>query len=565
LVVLVENHFLFAQYMRHTDTMGRHTDTSSGFWITDRYYAIECIGYGGMGEVWIGKSHGDQGFQRIVAIKRILTNKKRSAHLHQSMKDEAALLSHLTAYPNIINIFDLRFDQGIPCLIMEYIDGPELKDIFDHLAPAETTLPLPVTNYIMLETSKALSYVHQAKDPQTGNPLNIIHRDLSPTNLLITSNGIIKLADFGIAKWDLQTVSTVHGEIKGKFRYMSPEQAMGIKIDYRSDYFSLGLIFYECLMGTPTYNGTSDSEVIQQAQKGFVDLQNIDDRYRPLLTKLLHPDKKQRYQNLEEFRRDLGDISLETGKVITHDSFARFLQHLHLPQLDLGTKRRIRAEHTRLDRTGAQTTTGSSYRLFLMRHWRIYLSLLVILIAISILSLASFSRTSSPSSPLRGNVEITSNPDAVSLTIQYDDTKIQKTSPLTLNDLPLETPIMISAEKIGYQSENKSFSLSKTLPHRETLFHLTPLPPLYVQFVTTPPSEVSIPGILPSFDAPSPRKELSPGTYDIIFSNPLVSKSVHIKLEAPLGGEYLCKANMQIDAITKKPTGKNPSATCTKR
>ena len=151
-------------------------ELSKLFWIGDNYCGLYRIGSGGIGEVWIGKGIGDHGFEKVVAIKRVLRDKRLRESHQRSITDEANLLSHLSASPNIVTIETLRVENGQPYLIMEYIDGSELRDILDEV---DGPLPFPIATYIVNEISKGLSFAHHFSHPKTGTPLKKNHRDIS--------------------------------------------------------------------------------------------------------------------------------------------------------------------------------------------------------------------------------------------------------------------------------------------------------------------------------------------------------------------------------------------------
>ncbi len=296
------------------------------FWIGDRYCALFMIGAGGMGEVWAGKSFGDRGFERIVAIKRLHPDRRRRESHHRAILDEAAILQHLSLSPNIVSVIDLRMEDGQPALIMEYIDGPELHDILHALKERSERLPFPLAVYIATEVSKGLSSAHRCKHPKTGAPLSIVHRDVSPSNIMVSSAGAVMLTDFGIAKSAIQTAETRVGEIKGKYQYMSPEQARGKKIDYRTDYFALGLVLYECVFGKPAYEAETDAEFVEQARNGVIRYpEDIAIPLRQVFDHLLAGDPNDRYRDLEQFRRDIGKVSLDHGGTASSDDVRKYL------------------------------------------------------------------------------------------------------------------------------------------------------------------------------------------------------------------------------------------------
>src|SRR3989338_1788733 len=207
---------------------------------------VKMIGRGGMADVWIGKVHWAGGFEKIVAVKILSPDQVDKEEYQRALKDEACVQAHLK-HPNIVDVYDHNFEAENPYLVMEYVEGGELREVLRMLRREKRILPLPLAAFVVSEIAKALSFAHDRRNPKSGEPFHIVHRDVSPSNILLSIHGDVKLSDFGIAKSSLQSSVTQVGQIKGKFRYMSPEQAEGNPLDRRSDVFSLGLVFYECL------------------------------------------------------------------------------------------------------------------------------------------------------------------------------------------------------------------------------------------------------------------------------------------------------------------------------
>jgi|GEM_PF-6843279 len=545
------------------------------FWIGDRYCALFKIGAGGMGEVWAGKSIGDQGFERVVAIKRLHPDKRRRESLHRAIFDEATVLQHLSVSPNIVSVIDLRVEDGQPSLIMEYVDGPELRDVLRALNQKNKKLPFLLTAYIVTEISKGLSSAHGCKHPKTGQPLNVVHRDVSPSNILLSSSGAVKLTDFGIAKSTVQTTETCVGEIKGKYQYMAPEQARGRKIDYRTDYFALGLILYECLVGKPAYEAETDIEFIERARNGKIILPGgISDDLRAILKRLLAFDRDKRYDDLEQFRRDIGQIAIGRGGIATSDDLAQFLDYLDLPQLKEAVERRIYLEQARdLPDHDDAAETGiftPDKRAWVRSRWFKTIAATVLLGVAAVLSY-SFVFNRSPGSDqsffslaqrTHGSLTVETNPEDAIVLLRYGNRKIESPSPASFRDIPLDTPLKVSAQKADFIEVSDELTLTKDSPSITRTFDLKKKPLVRVRFTANPPSSFTIPGRIANQDAPSPLMSLPAGRYSVIFSNPLATSKAHTTLDARNGGSFICKANMEIDLAARAPTGKKPKAYC---
>ncbi len=219
------------------------------------YELTERINIGGMAEVFRAN---DRAHQRLVAIKRILPSIAEDEEFIQMFRDEAAITSQLD-HPNIAKIYDVGKVDLSYYLALEFVSGKDLRVIFDRAARAKEPIPLDFVVYAIIETAEGLDYAHHRKDAK-GKPLGVVHRDVSPQNVLVSFDGDIKIIDFGIAKAAGKLTRTQVGTIKGKFGYMSPEQVRGLPIDQRSDVFSLGICLWELLTLERLFAG--DNEIV---------------------------------------------------------------------------------------------------------------------------------------------------------------------------------------------------------------------------------------------------------------------------------------------------------------
>jgi serine/threonine protein kinase len=227
-----------------------------------KYQLIDRLGRGGMAEVWRAKIVGPAGFQRTVVVKQILPHLAEDKHLLDMFVREARLCARLS-HSNIVQVFELGDQDGEYFLAMEYVRGQDLVSVLRrHLG--RTALPPPGFGaYVVREVCRALAYAHSLTD-ESGKPLGLIHRDVSPSNVMIAYDGSVKLLDFGIAK-ALNEASehlTQTGVLKGKFGYMSPEQVEGKPIDHRTDLFACGVLLHELLTGRRLFRGQSDAHTI---------------------------------------------------------------------------------------------------------------------------------------------------------------------------------------------------------------------------------------------------------------------------------------------------------------
>ncbi|HEX5062134.1 MAG TPA: serine/threonine-protein kinase [Kofleriaceae bacterium] len=274
----------------------------------DRYTITERLDHGGMAEVFRGVAESMEGFKKNVAIKRILPNLTKNQKFVSMFLDEARL-SLFLQHANIVQVFDIsRTPDNAYFLVMEYVDGCNLKSLIERQKQKGRRIEISHTIYIMMEACKALNYAHMLEHPETNEPLGIVHRDISPPNILLSKNGEIKLVDFGLAKANTQIESTDQGVVKGKFSYLSPEAASGLDVDHRADIFAIGIILWELFTGRRLFYGDTDYqtvELVRQARVPSIAALNpeIEPELEAIVRKALAKDQADRYQNAA----DLGD------------------------------------------------------------------------------------------------------------------------------------------------------------------------------------------------------------------------------------------------------------------
>ena len=277
-----------------------------------QYEIIEKIASGGMAELFKAKRTGVEGFQKIVAIKKILPHLADDEEFVTMFADEAKLAAQLN-HPNIIHIYDLgKIQAGGYFIAMEHVDGRDLRSIEDSSHAHSVQLPVSLAIYIASKVASALDYAHRRRDAE-GHELNIVHRDVSPQNILISYEGDIKLCDFGIAKAASKAGKTQSGALKGKIQYMSPEQAWGRPIDRRSDLFSLGVVLHELLTGERLFRGDTDITVLEKVRSAEVlppSRMNpeVPTNLDAVVLKALAKDPDARYANASDLLRDLDSV-----------------------------------------------------------------------------------------------------------------------------------------------------------------------------------------------------------------------------------------------------------------
>ncbi len=236
-----------------------------------RYQLLERIAVGGMAEVYKACAQGISGFEKTVVVKRLLPQHQRDQELLTMFVDEARLLGRMR-HENIAEVYDIDHDGGEYFFALEYVEGADVRALLD--ARPGQPLPLAESLWIARELARALAYAHTLADDK-GNALHIIHRDVSPSNVIVDRKGAVKLVDFGVAKWLAQRSETRHGVLKGKVNYMSPEQCRGEPLDQRSDIFALGVLLYEMTVGKKPFSAASDFETLKAIAEGHYVLPSL--------------------------------------------------------------------------------------------------------------------------------------------------------------------------------------------------------------------------------------------------------------------------------------------------
>jgi TonB family protein len=296
-----------------------------------QYVIEEHIATGGMADVYKARMMGMEGFQKTVAIKRILSNLTDSDEFVRMFIDEAKLAAQLN-HNNIIHIYDLGKVDRSHYIAMEYIEGRDLRSILEECRESDLKMPIELAIYVTNLLASALDYAHKKRDFDN-RALGLVHRDVSPQNVLISYDGDVKLCDFGIAKAASKASQTRAGALKGKLQYMSPEQAWGKDIDHRSDLFSLGLVLFEMLTNEKVFSGTSELSVLEQVRDPIItapSMKNseVDSEVDRVIFLALNADREERYQSAEDMKRDLERIVKKKGWSADRSTLVTFLDGL---------------------------------------------------------------------------------------------------------------------------------------------------------------------------------------------------------------------------------------------
>ncbi len=272
------------------------------------YILMDKIAVGGMAELFKARQNGLEGFKRIVAIKRILPHLAANQEFVTMFTDEAKLAAQLN-HPNIGHIYDLGKLEDSYFIAMEYVDGRDLRTILKELDNHQARMPYRVAVFIAQRVCAALHYAHTAKDVD-GKPMDLVHRDVSPQNIIISTTGEAKLVDFGIAKAASKASHTQSGALKGKLLYMSPEQAWGKTINHQADIFALGVVMWEMLTGRKLFYGDSEMSILEKVREAKVEppqkyREDLPEELERIVLKALGKTTEERYPSCQALMADL--------------------------------------------------------------------------------------------------------------------------------------------------------------------------------------------------------------------------------------------------------------------
>jgi serine/threonine-protein kinase len=285
-----------------------------------KYEIIERIGTGGMAEVFMASSTNVKGFQKLVAIKRVLPSLTKDERFVRMFLDEAKVSLPLN-HTNIVQTFDLGLADETYFIVMEYVDGRNLKEIIQNLAERGKRLSAGEAAWVGLEVSKGLAHAHSKRNAD-GDPLNIVHRDISPPNILISRDGEVKITDFGLAKAKSQAEATDPGVVKGKFGYLSPEAAEGEDVDGRTDIFAVGIVLWEMMAGRRLFRGEDDRETLELVKQAEVPAlascgRDVPQEFESIIRKALARRPDDRFESARDFGEALNDFLFSTGRAVS--------------------------------------------------------------------------------------------------------------------------------------------------------------------------------------------------------------------------------------------------------
>lgn len=310
------------------------------------YILLDRIAVGGMAEIFKAKQSGARGFEKIVVIKKILQNLNEDQEFVEMFEDEAKIAAQLN-HANIVQIYELGEIDGTLYIAMELVEGKNLRDITRAVSNKNLHLSLAQSIYVISEVLKGVDFAHRKTDNR-GKPLEIIHRDMSPQNIVVSYEGEVKILDFGIAKAASKISKTEAGVLKGKFSYMSPEQASGRPIDQTTDIYACGVILHELLTGQRLYRAETDMETLERVRTAVAPEPSSKNPEVPqeldkIVLKALARDSEKRFQTAGEFLSELSQFAQTSGLTLSSQQLSAFMNTLFEASRDEERKRLLEA------------------------------------------------------------------------------------------------------------------------------------------------------------------------------------------------------------------------------
>jgi serine/threonine-protein kinase len=290
-----------------------------------RYRVIKRLASGGMAEVFVAESAGIEGFKKRVAIKRVLPHLSRKDQFIEMFLDEARLSAHLS-HSNVASVFDIGVGDGAYFIVMEYVDGADLRTVVEHQKKLSCPVPVEVAVFITKKICQGLAYAHEL-ETLDGKPLSIVHRDITPANVLITKYGEVKIVDFGLAKATSQLAKSDAGIIKGKFGYLAPETVLEQSVDHRVDIFAVGILLWELLAGRRLFLGDNDFATVRLVRDAMIpSMKGLNDEVprdlERIIGRALARDPEARYRTAREFGRELNHFLYRYARPVSEDDVA---------------------------------------------------------------------------------------------------------------------------------------------------------------------------------------------------------------------------------------------------
>jgi hypothetical protein len=490
-----------------------------------KYTLIRKLALGGMAEIFLALQKSMAGFEKLIVVKRVLPHLAKDQAFIELLLHEARVAATLN-HPNVAHIYDVGEADGQFYIAMEHIHGEDLRSIVRQMKKVnETSFPLEHAIAIVLGCCAGLSYAHERANLD-GEQMNIVHRDVSPQNILVTFTGDVKLVDFGIAKAGRSHMEdTGSGQLKGKVPYMSPEQAQGLPLDGRSDVFSLGVILFELCTGKRLFRGANEMETLKMIVEGEYPKPralnpNLPERLEKIILKSLEKDLANRYQSAREMQADLEEMIRAEQMKVSPLTLASWMQHLFGEKL--AQQRQMLSEGRQLaeviaaqvaaeEEAAAKEATRSGVRSKAPSRlpW-----VITALVAVAAIGLGGWFAVMGGGGRPTGPGVITFESDPPGAAIRIDGEVLAERTPATIRELPLRH-YTVAITTDGFVPFTQELDLTEAAA--ESTVHATLARPSASSFgvarvTTTPPgAHILLDGRDTTLVSPATVPEIEPG------------------------------------------------------
>ena len=502
-----------------------------------KYTLLKRIGLGGTAEVYRATCPIGRGINKVVALKRLLECWSENENLKKIILDESRLMSCLR-HQNIVQIFEAGEIENIPYIAMEFVDGVDCDCLIKRVKERQISLPSSYVLFIMLHILTAIDYAHNCIN-EDGRRLKIVHRDLSPSNILISWHGEIKVTDFGIAKGIHKSSLTAAGQLRGKYPYMSPEQASCKPIDSRSDIFSAGSVFYELLKTEKLFEGENDFEVLKKVREASFHKSKmalLPSLIKAAIYPALSLSLEERFSSAKVMLERISMARSYLGPYITSLDISALMSDLFKDECagDIDNLC-VLEESTRATSVMAQNVIEKNNKGLSVKTCLklILLTLLIFLTSSSqavkserhsVDSIGIFSPKKVSVAPKRrsGKISITSTPDNADIDVKIGDETGKYKTPFIKSDIDVgnDVRVEIKIAKNGFKSQKRIFVLSAQDPAFVDTFTLEGLKKTSLFVSARPWGLVTVDGYANKSETPLSIKNLKPGKYNLIVEHP---------------------------------------------
>ncbi len=525
-----------------------------------RYSLIEKIANGGTAEVWRARLEGAGGFAKTVAVKRLLPAWCANDELQAMLVDEARVVARLQ-HQNIVSVLDMGLVDGVPFIAMEYVDGIDCARLLRALLHDGEPLPMPILLAIAEQVLVALTFAHRCAD-EAGRPLGIVHRDISPSNILLSRNGEVKVTDFGIAKGAHRSQATAVGQLRGKYAYMAPEQAAGQPIDHRADLFAAGVVLFELACARRLFQAESECATLARVREAALpvdDLQALPAPLRAVLLLSLAREPEKRYESAEAMLAAVRVAARQLGAEASPLEIAAYLHERFPPEPGIAPADPIEA--TRATRVLLDGVRRSRARIPAIARAAGIAFLIALLLPIP----ASQGRrpaaarrvpavqaavSEAPLPAARGVVAIDSIPSGQRAVVTIGDARHEGTTPMTVDDIAIADAVegRVTIRADGYRALEHAFTLTDANPAFVRRIALVRRDPAQLSVQARPWGIVTVPGHLSRREAPVTLARLEPGAYTVTVLHPPTGRRVSRSVQLVGGAHARCQAAFAGDA-----------------